>query len=60
MPICKSCKGGGNVYPTVTQECSFCYNHPEGKKSCYECWGKGWKKIEVAALCSNCGGSGKT
>ena len=59
MPVCKTCQGGGTVYPIITQECSFCCNHPVGKKACYECWGAGWTKIPVASLCSGCGGTGK-
>jgi len=58
MPNCKKCKGGGFVYPIVSQECSFCYNHPEGKKQCCECLGKGWEKRPVSELCPVCNGTG--
>lgn len=59
MVDCKKCKGGGFVYPVVSQECSFCYNHPEGKKKCCECLGKGWTQKPVGELCSACDGTGK-
>ena len=59
MPDCKHCKGIGYVYPTISQECSFCYNHPEGKKTCCECMGKGWEKKQVSSMCASCGGTGK-
>lgn len=59
MPDCKHCKGIGYVYPTISQQCSFCYNHPEGKKTCCECMGKGWEKKQVSSMCMTCGGTGK-
>ena len=59
MPNCKHCKGEGNVYPVVTTECTFCFNHPEGKKKCCECMGSGWTKRTVSELCEICGGTGK-
>lgn len=59
MPECKHCNGAGSVYPVVNAECNFCYNHPDGKKSCCECLGKGWTKMAVSAICSSCGGTGK-
>ncbi len=60
MPTCKHCKGEGSVYPMVSTECTFCYNHPEGKKTCCECMGAGWVKRAISSICATCGGSGKT
>jgi len=60
MPTCKHCKGEGYVHPVISTECNFCYNHPEGKKKCCECMGKGWEKRAVSEICGTCGGSGKT
>ena len=59
MPDCKKCNGGGFVYPIINQECSFCYNHPQSKNTCYECSGKGWKKQVISSVCFECDGTGK-
>jgi hypothetical protein len=59
MPDCKHCKGEGSVYPIISAECNFCFNHSEGKKTCCECLGKGWKKKAISSLCASCGGTGK-
>ena len=59
MPTCKHCKGEGSVYPTISVECNMCYNHPEGKKTCCECLGKGWVKRAISSICATCGGSGQ-
>ena len=58
MPTCKHCKGEGNVYPVITAECKFCYNHPEGKKTCCECLGAGWTKQTISEICEICEGAG--
>ena len=58
MPDCKHCEGAGSVYPFIWAECNFCYNHPEGKKKCCECLGKGWIRQTISSLCASCGGTG--
>ena len=56
---CSHCKGTGWVHPLVNKECTFCYNHPQGKKTCCECMGKGWKKVKDTTMCMTCDGVGK-
>lgn len=59
MPKCKHCKGEGYVYPVIQEECSYCFNYPDKKKTCSHCNRTGWEKTTLCVLCCECSGDGK-